>query len=71
MGNPVEIQAVHHLCSVTMGIKANVSPCDELEAMEQRKMTKMKDGSMKEVIVSYMRCQNCGETFSFAYIEVK
>lgn len=70
MGKGVKIQAVHHLCSVDYGIKANVHPCDEVESMEQRRATKMKDGTPAELIVSYMRCRDCGSTFSIAYIEV-
>ena len=69
MGDLVKIQAVHHLCSVTLGIKANVSAMDEVKEMEKRKDTKMKDGTDAELVVSYMRCQNCGEMFTISYIE--
>lgn len=69
MGDLVKIQAVHHLCNVTLGIKANVSEMDEVVEMEKRKDTKLKDGTPAELIVSYMRCRNCGQMFSISYIE--
>ena len=70
MGNAVRIQGVHHLCSVSMGVKANVSPCTEIEAMERRKKSKLQDGTPTEIVVSYLRCDNCGQTFSITYVEV-
>ena len=71
MGKAIHIQGVHHLCGVTLGVKVNVNPCEEIEAMEKRKQSKLKDGTPVELIVSFVQCINCGQQFSFTYYEVE
>lgn len=67
---PIKILAVHHMCSVTAGVKVNVSQCEEIEAMEKRKKSKLNDGTPVEIVVSYVQCINCGQQFSISYREV-
>lgn len=71
MGKAIKLQGVHHLCGVTLGIKVNVNPCEEIESMEKRTKSKLK-GSDEEVelITSFLTCINCGQQFSFTYYEV-
>lgn len=70
MGKAIKIQGVHHLCGVTMGVRVNVNPCEEIESMERRKKSKLKDGTPIELITSFAQCINCGQQFSFTYYEV-
>jgi len=53
-----------------MGIKVNVNPCEEIESMEQRKSSKLKDGTPIELITAFVTCLGCGQQFSFTYYEV-
>lgn len=70
MGKPIKLQGVHHLCGVTLGVRVNVNPCEEIESMERRKKSKLKDGTPIELITSFLQCINCGQQFSFTYYEV-
>ena len=70
MGKAIKLQGVHHLCGVTLGIKVNVNPCEEIESMEKKTNSKLKDGTPVVLITAFTQCINCGQQFSFTYYEV-
>lgn len=65
--NKVVVTGVFHQCKVKYGIKPEISPCQELEGIEQRK--KGKDG--REFVISFFECVGCGHRVAFSYREVE
>lgn len=70
MGAPIQLQGVSHICSETLPF-VKATPMTEIESMEQRKATTMKNGDAADLITSYLVCEECGVKIAISYIEVK